>query len=91
MIEEFGTLKFGVTGERLRANLAGPPYVEWRWSFVAGCGSRIGLCIVCIDLLRSLIAVALGRSRTSSIETLGGISSKLGPLSRVGEVDGVEP
>ena len=44
-----------------------------------------------MDLLRSLMAAAFGLGRTSSIEIFGGKSSKLGMLSRVGEVAGEEP
>lgn len=43
-----------------------------------------------MDLLRSLMAEALGLSRVSSIETFG-VSSKLGTLSRVGDVAGDDP
>lgn len=46
--------------------------------------------MVCIDLLRSLIAEALGLSRMSSTDTFGA-SSKLGALVRVGDVAGDEP
>ena len=51
-----GTLKLGVNrGECGRAGLVGTPNVECgRYGF--GCISRTGLCTVCIDLLRSLMA-----------------------------------
>lgn len=42
-----------------------------------------------MDLLRSLIAEALGLGRMSSLDTLGA-SSKLGALFRVGDVAGDE-
>ena len=44
-----------------------------------------------MDLLRSLMAAAFGLGRTSSIEIFSGKSSKIGMLSRVGEVAGEEP
>jgi hypothetical protein len=51
----------------------------------------MGICMVCIDLLRSLIAKALGLGRISSFETLEGKSSKVDMLSRVGELAVDEP
>lgn len=47
--------------------------------------------MVCIDLRRSLIAAAFGLGRTSSVEIFEGKSSKLGKVSRLGEVAGDEP
>jgi hypothetical protein len=91
LLEEFGTLKFGVAGEWVRTDRAGPPYVEWRYVLGAWWASRIGTYIACIDLRRSLIAAAFGLGRTSSVEIFGGKSSKLGVVSRVGEVAGDEP
>jgi hypothetical protein len=44
-----------------------------------------------MDLRRSLIADAFGLGRESSVDILGGKSSKFEPLSLVGEVAGVEP
>lgn len=64
--------------------------MECRWGFVVAWGSGTAMCVVCIDLLRSLRAAAFGFRRLSSLETLGSMSSKLA-LSRVGEVAGVEP
>ena len=46
----------------------------------------MAICIVCIDLLRSLMAAAFGLGRTSSVEIFGGNSLKERLLSRVGEL-----
>lgn len=91
LLDKIGTLKLGVEGgEELCKGRAGMPNAECgRKGF--GCGSIWQTCIVCMERLRSFIAYALGRGRTSSVEILGGKSSNVDVLSRVGELEVEDP